>query len=60
MIGRELKILRVRAGLTQTQAAKRIGVVQASICRWETGRQQVPEKRLSQLMKLYQEEIKNA
>lgn len=60
MIGRELKILRVRAGLTQTQAAERIGVVQASICRWETGQQRVPEKRLWQLTKLYQEEIKNA
>lgn len=34
----EFRILRLRAGVTQTELAEKIGVSTASISHWETGR----------------------
>ena len=37
MKGEEIKALRLRLGLTQTELAAEIGVHQVSVARWETG-----------------------
>ena len=37
MKGEEIKALRLRLGLTQTELATEIGVHQVSVARWETG-----------------------
>jgi transcriptional regulator with XRE-family HTH domain len=33
----ELKILRIRAGMSQAAAAEKLGVSQAAVCSWEKG-----------------------
>lgn len=37
MKGEEIKALRLRLGLTQTELAAEIGVHQVTVARWETG-----------------------
>ena len=38
MKGEEIKALRLRLGLTQTELAAEIGVHRVTVARWETGR----------------------
>ena len=45
----DIKAARVSAGLTQRDAAKMLGVTQASLCRWERGER---EPRLSVFLRL--------
>lgn len=40
----QLKLLRVRAGLTQDELAKRVNVGQTAVSRWETGKNIPPKK----------------
>jgi len=37
-IGHNLKLYRIKAGLTQLELAKRLGVKERVVCFWETGR----------------------
>jgi len=48
----KLKQYRVRAGLTQTQLAKSVGVSQPNYQRWESGNVQVPAGKLKKLAKV--------
>ena len=48
----KLKQFRVRAGLTQTKLAKKVGVTQPNYQRWESGSAPVPEQKLKKLAKV--------
>lgn len=48
----KLKDYRVRANLTQSELAKRIGVSQPSYQRWESGSSPIPDKKISELCKI--------
>lgn len=41
MTGQELKILREKAGLTQTELAEKIGSFHPQISSWETGKRKI-------------------
>jgi transcriptional regulator with XRE-family HTH domain len=49
----QLKKFRVRAELTQTEVARRIGVAQPTYQRWEAGSQKIPEAKLRELSLLF-------
>ena len=53
IIGCHLRRWRERAGLTQSQVANRIGVIQTTISFWELGRNGVPTDQLATLAKMY-------
>jgi transcriptional regulator with XRE-family HTH domain len=42
LTGAELKRIRLRLGLTQTELARELGVTRNSVTRWETGVHKVP------------------
>lgn len=42
MTPKQMKELRVNAGMNQRELAKAVGVKQPSICRWENGSQWIP------------------
>lgn len=44
---------RKKAGLTQAEAAKALGVSDASVCQWEKGDTMPTASRLTQIAKLY-------
>lgn len=44
---------RKRAGLTQMEVAKRLGVTDSAVNQWETGKTTPNTKRLSELARLY-------
>jgi transcriptional regulator with XRE-family HTH domain len=48
----KLKQFRVRAGITQTKLAKKVGVTQPNYQRWESGSAPVPEEKLKKLAKV--------
>lgn len=48
-----LKAARVNAGLTQTEAAKGIGVTKLSVLKWENGRNTPRQEHLDNLLALY-------
>lgn len=48
-----LKEARKSAGLTQSEAANSINVVQSTICHWEQGLKVIPLDKLRKLSKLY-------
>lgn len=49
-VGQALKVLRVRAGLTQREFAERLGVQQPAIARWEAGRVRIPISRIEEIV----------
>jgi len=49
----QYKIARIKAGLTQIEVAKLIGVTPLTICRWETEKVTPPANRVKDLAKLY-------
>lgn len=49
----ELKILRIRARLSQAEAAEAIGVNQAALSRWEIGKTKPTEENVKKLSELY-------
>lgn len=51
-IGRRIKAARVAAQLTQVALARAVGVSQASLSRWETGREQGTEENQAGLCKV--------
>ena len=57
---RELKSLRVGAGLTQTELAKRLGVTNVTVSRWERG-EAIPKpkynKAMAKLLKIKGQDI---
>ena len=48
----KLKQFRVRAGLTQAELAKKVGITQPNYQRWEVGAATVPEEKLNKLAKV--------
>lgn len=52
-IGKTLKKLRLKAGLSQKQAYEYIGVVQSTFSSWETGKAEPPNEVLLKLCDLY-------
>lgn len=48
----KLKQFRVRAGLTQAELAKKVGITQPNYQRWEAGSAPVPEQKLKKLAKV--------
>lgn len=48
-----LKAARVNAGFTQEEAAKRIGVSETIICKWETGKCAPTAKRIPKILEVY-------
>jgi len=53
----ELALLRDKAGLSKTEAAKRVGVNRHTIRRWETGRGSPDTDNLRELLAVYRVEI---
>jgi transcriptional regulator with XRE-family HTH domain len=53
ILGSHLRRWRERAGLTQSQVASQIGVIQTTISFWEIGRHGVPTAQLATLAKMY-------
>ena len=53
----KLRKARIEAGLTQTQAAKKIGRPQSHISNIESGQQRVDVVELKRFAKLYEKEI---
>jgi transcriptional regulator with XRE-family HTH domain len=49
----KLKQFRVNAGMTQTQAAQRVGVSQPNYQRWESGAAPIPEDKLRKLARAF-------
>lgn len=49
----ELKILRIRARLSQAEAAEAIGVNQAALSRWEIGKTKPTEENVKKLAEVY-------
>ena len=49
MVVSELKIARIRAGLTQVQLAAKLGTDQAMVSNWENGKQ-TPSRKYAQLL----------
>ena len=47
-----IKIARIKKGLTQKQLAKLLGLEYATISRWETGANNIPSDKLIQLAKI--------
>ena len=45
---------RKKAGLTQSEVAKRLGITESSVCQWETGVTHPSTKRLFEIAKLYE------
>ena len=43
MNGKELKALRYKLGLSLSQSARQVEVSVSTWCRWESGKQRVPE-----------------
>lgn len=52
-----LKTMRLRAGLTQTESAKELGVDQTAISQWESGETSPRLERIASIAKLYKCEI---
>lgn len=50
MIGRELKILRIIAGLPQWKLAQMIGLTQGMISLWEVGAYKIPSERIPAIL----------
>jgi transcriptional regulator with XRE-family HTH domain len=48
----KLKHFRVRAGMTQSSLAKKVGVTQPNYQRWESGSAPIPEEKLKKLAKV--------
>lgn len=48
-----LKALRVNAGLTQKQAASKVGVAPATLIRWEAGKTSPTVQQVADLAELY-------
>jgi transcriptional regulator with XRE-family HTH domain len=48
--------LRKRAGLTQKQAAERLGVNRVTVARWETSKRPIPEMAARLFERIVQEE----
>lgn len=56
--GKILRGLRFREGLTQIQLAKLLrGVKQSNISAWESGKEDIPSKRIEQLNELFNTDI---
>ena len=47
-----IKIARIKKGLTQKQLAKLLGLEYATVSRWETGANNIPSDKLIQLTKI--------
>lgn len=43
MVKDQFRAARKAAGLTQTEAARLVGVTQVTVARWETGRHPIPK-----------------
>lgn len=48
-----LKAARVNAGLSQAEAAKKIGVNTQTVARWECGKNDIPISKFRALCKIY-------
>ena len=48
-IGKKIQILRKQVGITQSQLAEKLGLKQQAITDYETGRNDVPTKRLMEI-----------
>ena len=57
IIGRNLKIQRIQAGLTQENIAEHIGVSAQQISNWESGKTLINLTRLIELSLLYQVDL---
>lgn len=57
MKGFDLKILRLRADMTQWLAAQTIGIPPQDLCHAERGRRKLPEEVETRLLRLYQSRI---
>jgi transcriptional regulator with XRE-family HTH domain len=53
ILGAHLRRWRERAGMTQSQVASRLGVIQTTISYWEVGRNGVPTAQLATLAAMY-------
>ncbi len=53
VLGSHLRRWRERAGLTQSQVANQIGVIQTTISFWEIGRHGIPTAQLARLAQMY-------
>jgi DNA-binding transcriptional regulator YiaG len=56
MTPKAFRQLREQAGLTQTEAAERLGVTRVSVTRWETGTRRIPEMAARLLTRIAEEE----
>lgn len=54
-----LKAARVNAGMTQTQAAEKVGVIKETILNWENGKTKIKTIQLMALCQLYGVPIDN-
>ena len=48
-----LKAARINAGLSQAEAAKKIGVNTMTVARWESGKNDIPVSKFRALCKIY-------
>lgn len=53
MQNKDLATARSRKGLTQEEAAKRVGITQSGLSRYECGNRKPNKERLSKLMSIY-------
>lgn len=44
---------RKKAGMTQSDVARKLGITESSVCQWETGATHPSTKRLFEIAKLY-------
>lgn len=51
-----LRMARISAHITQSEAAKTVGVTPTTLSNWENGISDIPASKLNQLMELYQAE----
>lgn len=56
MVGEELKAIRTKLGLTQTQLGENLGVARNTVTRWEMGIRGIPEP-IVRLLEFLQKEV---
>lgn len=54
-----LAAARVNAGLSQRKVAEALNVTQTTVCKWETGRVNIPYNKMIQLLSLYKIDADN-
>lgn len=59
MDGLDLKILRLRADLTQWRAAQAVGIAPQDLCHAERGRRPLSPKVIQRLIRLYEQRIES-